>query len=184
MNKILLLFILLGGALNSLAQSNFPTSWLGKYEGMMHIEDLSGVVDSVHVSLDLLPKEEKNSWTYRFTYNSLKWGKIVNDYEMRWHDSLQSPNLFILDEHNGLLLTEQFINNRFYGHYEVEGMHYLTLLKQNDTDLYFEIRCTDPQKGLKTRSVPDAEGSQFDVSTYFHFMIQYVDLHPIKISGK
>lgn len=175
---VILVFLSLG--FQGSAQSNFPVSWQGQYAGKMQIENLSGIVDSVEVLFDLLPNKEKNHWTYRMTYNSNKWGKMVKEYEMRWHDSLQSPNLFILDEHNGLLLTEQFINNSFYSHYEVEGQHYLTLLKKEGSGLYFEIRCTDPKAGLKTNSIPNANEGSFTVSTYFHFSVQYVHLKPVK----
>ena len=181
MNKIALFVFYFAFYFDVCGQHNFPTPWLGSYEGIMQIENLSGVVDSVYTRLDFLAKEEKNHWTYRFTFKSEKWGEIINDYEMYWHDSLQSPNNFILDEHNGLFLNEQFVNKRFYGHYEVEDIHYTTLLQRLGEKLYFEIRCTDPKKGIKSNSIPDPQGAVFNVSTYYQFMLQHVLLSRIKI---
>ena len=177
--KIFLLFFLLAAGQLS-AQSNFPVSWLGSYEGDMYLEYLDGIKDTVPVTFDLLETAEKNRWTYRMTYNSTKWGTMVKDYEIFWNDSLKSPNLFLLDEKDGILIQEVFMNKRFYSHFEVEGGHFVTLLERQGKNLYFEIRCTNPKMGLVSRSEKDAEGNPYQVSNYFQYTIQYVVLKPKK----
>lgn len=165
---------------SSFAQSNFPTSWLGVYEGNLYMENLNGISDTVPTTFELLETSVKNRWTYRMTYNSKKWGKMVKDYEIFWNDSLKSPNLFLLDEKDGISIQEVFMNNRFYSHFEVEGGHFISLLERKGKDLYFEIRCTDPKKGLVSNSKPDEEGKSYQVSNYFQYTVQYVLLKPKK----
>jgi hypothetical protein len=160
----------------SFSQSNFPSSWLGSYEGEMYMEYLDGIKDTVPVVFDFLETDKKNEWTYRMTYNSKKWGKMVKDYALIWNDSLKSPNLFLLDEKDGIFIQEIFMNNRFYSHFEVEGGHFITLLEQKGEDLYFEIRCTDSKNALVSNSTKNAEGNSFRVSNYFQYSVQYVNL--------
>lgn len=177
-NLVLILFI---SALSLFsAQSNFPVSWLGKYEGNLYMEYLSGVKDTIPTTFEFLETDVKNRWTYRMTYNSKKWGKMVKDYELVWNDSLKSPNVFLMDEKDGILIQEVFMNNRFYSHFEVEGGHFLTLLERKGKDLYFEIRCTDPKQGFTSTSKADAEGNSYKVSNYFNYTVQYVLFKPVK----
>lgn len=155
------------------SQSNFPTTWLGTYHGDMYMEYLDGIKDTVPTTFELVETKTPNRWTYRITYDSKKWGKMVKDYEIFWHDSLKSPNLFLLDEKDGILIQEIFMNQRFYSHFEVEGNHFITLLEQKGEDLYFEIRCSDPKKGLVSSSRKDEDGNTYQVSNYFLYTVQY-----------
>lgn len=166
------------------AQSNFPVSWLGNYEGDMYLEYLDGIKDTVPVTFDLLETGQKNRWAYKMTYNSTKWGTMVKDYEIFWNDSLKSPNIFLLDEKDGILIQEVFMNNRFYSHFEVEGGHFISLLERQGKNLNFEIRCTDPKLGIVSQSSTDAEGNSYRVSNYFQYTIQYVVLKPKKKGKK
>lgn len=165
----------------SFSQSNFPKKWLGIYKGNMFMENLYGVYDTVATTFELLETKVPNRWTYRMSYNSKKWGEMVKDYELFWNDSLKSPNLFLLDEKDGIFIQEQFVNNRFYSHFEVENRHFISLLEQKGKDLYFEIRCTDPKLGLIKDSQKDEEGNFYQVSNYFQYTIQYVTLKRKKI---
>jgi hypothetical protein len=163
-------------------QSNFPYSWLGTYEGTMYIEDLTGIKDTITVDFDLLPKKQKNQWIYRMTYHSKKWGKMIKDYELFWNDSLKSPNLFILDEKDGIQIQELFMNGKFYSHFEVDGGHFTSVLeRRGKKNLYFEIRCTERKNGLTTTSKPDPNGGKYTVNNYFLYNLQYVELKPRKV---
>lgn len=182
--KIIVTFFFLTVGNLFFSQSNFPLSWLGTYQGDMYMEYLDGIKDTVPTTFELLETEIPNRWTYRMTYDSKKWGKMVKDYEIFWNDSLKSPNLFLLDEKDGILIQEVFMNNRFYSHFEVEGGHFISLLEKKGKDLYFEIRCTDSKKGLVSNSEKDAEGNSYQVSNYFQYTIQYVTLKKIKVKKK
>ncbi len=178
------LFILLFICGQATAQSDFPLSWLGSYEGNMYLEYLDGIKDTVPVTFDLLETGQKNRWTYKMTYNSPKWGTMVKDYEIFWHDSLQSPKVFLLDEKDGILIQEVFMNQRLYSHFEVEGGHFISLLERQGKNLYFEIRCTNPSMGMVSQSEKDTEGNSYQVSNYFQYTIQYVLLRPKKKAKK
>ena len=178
--QLVTLFLLLFSLGN--AQSNFPYSWLGTYEGNMYIEDLSGIKDTVAIQFDLLPVKLKNHWIYRMTYNSKKWGKSLKDYELFWDDSLISPNVFLLNEKDGIYLQEFFLNGKFYSHFEVDGNHFTsTLERKGKKNLYFEIRCNERKKGLSYISKTDPSGGSYTVNNYFLYNLQYVELTPRKV---
>lgn len=158
------------------AQSNFPVSWIGSYEGDMYMEFPDGIKDTVPVTFDLLKTKTANRWTYRVSYFSKKWGTMVKDYELFWNDSLKNPNHFILDEKDGILIDEMFMNNRFYAAFETEGNVFVSLLKQTDTGLYMEILCTSPKKGLKSASAPDKDGTSYKVNSHYTYTVQYANL--------
>ncbi|TNE54508.1 MAG: hypothetical protein EP338_06740 [Bacteroidetes bacterium] len=175
--KITGLFIIIQliGSPTLRAQSNFPSSWIGSYEGTMYLENPGGILDSLDLSFDLL-ENGKNRWTYRMTFDSPKWGKQVKDYELVWNDSLKSPSIFLMDEKNGLLLREYFMNHQFYSHYQVEGKHFMSSLQRRGNDLYFEIRCTDPKMAYSSISDADDQGKRFEVQNFHLFMLQYATL--------
>lgn len=182
--KTLFTFLIVLLGLHLQAQSNFPVSWLGSYEGDMYLEYLDGIKDTVPVTFDLLETSEKNRWTFRMSYDSRKWGKMVKDYEIFWHDSLNSPNLFLLDEKDGIMIQEVFMNNRLCSHFEVQGGHFISLLERQGKNLYYEIRCTDPKRGIVSHSEQDEEGNSYQVSNYFQYTVQYVLLKPKKKGKK
>lgn len=176
MKQIVLLAFILSGSFAVRAQSGFPVKWLGSYAGELYIEFPDGIRDTMPVTLDLLPTPTANRWTYRVSYFSKKWGNIVKDYELFWNDSLKSPNHFMLDEKDGILIDEMFMNNRFYATFEAEGNIFASLLEKTKTGLYMEIRCTDPKRGAHTTSAPDAQGKSYTVSSNYTYTVQYAHL--------
>lgn len=184
MKKKILVFLYILTFTQVNTQSNFPKSWLGTYQGDMYMEFLDGIKDTVPTTFELLETETPNRWKYRMTYDSKKWGKMVKDYEIFWNDTLKSPNIFLLDEKDGILIQEVFMNNRFYSHFEVEGGHFISLLEKKGNDLYFEIRCTNPKQGLISKSEIDEEGNSYQVSNFFQYTVQYVTFKKIKVKKK
>lgn len=183
MKKILILLFAVFCISKLKTQSNFPYSWLGTYEGNMFIEDIDGIKDTIPVEFDFIPAKLKNHWIYRMTYKSNKWGRIIKDYELFWDDSLKSPNLFILDEKDGIYIQELFMNGKFYSQFEVDGGHFTSVLeRRGKKNLYFEIRCTDVKKGISTTSKADPSGNSYIVNNYFLYNLQYVELKPRKIN--
>jgi hypothetical protein len=158
------------------SQSNFPNEWLGSYEGIMYIEYPSER-DSTKIEFELLETDKPNVWKYKVSYINEKWGMIVKDYQLLWNDTLSSKNHFILDEKNGLLIDEIFLNNSFYAHFEVGANHFQSVLQRKNNDLYYEIRCSTPQKGLKTQTTDkDEKGEFYNVHSFVTYTIQYAVL--------
>lgn len=176
MKQIFILISFLTVFCFSRAQSNFPTTWIGSYEGNLLMEFPDGIKDTIPVTFDLLPTAEKNRWTYRVSYFSKKWGNMVKDYELFWNDSLKSPNHFILDEKDGILIDEVFMNNRFMATFETGGDVFVSLLEKTTKGLYMEIRCTSPLKGIASISLPDSEGNSYKVKSNYTYTVQYAYL--------
>lgn len=181
--KNVCLLLLLNLGFQGHAQSNFPTSWLGCYEGEMYLEDINGVNDTIPVQFDLLRTDSLNRWTYRMTYNSRKWGKMVKEYELVWKDSLH-PNCFLLDEKDGIFIQEVFMNNRLYSSFEVEGNQFFSLLERKGKNLYFEIRCAASSKGLVSTSEADPNGEKYVVTNFLQYAVQHVLLKPRKVKSR
>lgn len=175
--KKLFFFLLLLLNISLYAQSNFPVSWIGSYEGDLYIEyPAGGKSDTIPVTFDLLATSAPNRWTYRVSYFSKKYGNIVKDYEIFWNDSLKSPNHFMLDEKDGILIDEVFLNNRFYALFEAGGEVFASLLEKTSSGLYMEIRCTSPKQGIVSQSAPDEKGNSYTVRSNYTYNVQYANL--------
>lgn len=173
--SVICIFTLL--SLQAKAQSNFPERWIGVYTGNLYISNpQEGITDTIPVTFELLETALPNRWTYRFTYQYSNTRNIVKDYELCWHDSLQSPNHFLLDEKDGIYLDQYFLNNRFYGQFQI-GTHVFTSILQPDgKGLYFEIQCADMNGGTFSKSKSDKDGKSDEIQNTYIYSLQYVHL--------
>lgn len=168
-------FVILASRLQ--AQSNFPEQWLGSYTGNLYIANpQEGITDTIPVTFDLLKTNTPNRWIYRFTYHYNNTKDLVKDYELFWEDSLKNPNHFLLDEKDGIYLDHYFLNNQFYGQFQIGKNAFTTLLKTDGKGLYFEIRCADMTAGTFGKSQPDGENRSYEIQNAYLYSLQYVHL--------
>lgn len=121
------------------AQTTFPKNWVGQYEGEMILNSAGRPSSRVSVELDLHEVEKDSVWTYTMKYNSEKFGEMTKDYRIARVIKGDSVH-FVLDELNGIIMELTFMNNCFYGNYEVMGTLYSTTLrKTNDDNIIFEL---------------------------------------------
>lgn len=134
-----LILVLLMSISSLLAQSNFPSEWIGKYEGEMLLNSANRPSSIVKVELDVHEVEKDSSWTYTMQYHSEQFGEMTKDYRIVRVKKGDSVN-YVLDELNGIVMELTYMNNCFYGNYEVMSMIYSTTLRKVDSEtIVFEL---------------------------------------------
>ncbi len=96
----------------------FPEQCIGTWKGMMHIYAYGNLRDSVQVELNVV-KIDDNSWKWRTDYLSEKM-PVTKDYLMRLDP--KSANTFLLDEGDGIVLTNYLTGSKLYSNFETEGI--------------------------------------------------------------
>lgn len=150
--QLLFLFVLLQ---TPLFGQQFPTDFAGNYSGQMIISSTKTDADTVEVNFELREIIPDSCWTYRFTYNSEKYGIIVKDYLLKTKQSGHFQD-FILDEQNGILMDMTWLNYCLYGTYEVQENLYVFTLQAFNEDLLSNLFIA-PTKTPLTTSTNEGE---------------------------
>lgn len=111
------------------AQSSFPDAWTGTYAGTMLMSSTARPADSVTVEFTLAPLVADSVWQHRFVFKSKRYGDVVKDYRLVRPTAGDTIN-YLLDEQNGAVMEETFLNDAFYGIYQVGGSFYATVLRR------------------------------------------------------
>ncbi len=106
--------------------SNFPEDFLGTYKGTLEITAPSGKQE-VPMTFKMQATETLDLFTYTIIYG---------DTEPRLYNLKRTsdPNLFMIDENNGIILQGSYANQTLYSTYEVQG----NLL--NSTEIFYQDR--------------------------------------------
>lgn len=119
------------------AQSNpsFPEQCIGTWKGMMYIYAYGNLRDSVQVELSVA-KIEDNSWKWRTDYISEKM-PVTKNYIMRVDP--KSAHTFLLDEGDGVVLTNYLTGTKLYSNFETEGILLGSSYEFMEGNLVFEV---------------------------------------------
>lgn len=135
MKRLLLIMLLI----SSLGFSqDFPKDWIGNYKGEMVLAFSQRPNDTLDVEFIMQEKEKDSVWSYTMIYHSEKYGDITKDYLIR-SKTIGDRKSFELDEQNGIVMELTFMNNCFYGMYQVMGDIYSSTMKHNGDHLYFDL---------------------------------------------
>jgi hypothetical protein len=178
MRTILLIFIILSSL--AYGQRDNLRDWCGHYEGLLFLEFPDRTKDSLFLSFDFQATDDPLVWRQLFVFKSEKYGEIVKDYLLKWDESYVDGRHYFLDERNGILIDETFLNNAFYAHYEVLKSYYQTILRKTDNGIYFEIVCSRDKGGRFTKSLTDENDKTYEVTSSLVFTIQYAELRKIE----
>ena len=153
----------------------FPDDCLGEYKGTLYIDYLGrGIVDSASVELTFSKTDEANKWNYSNVIDSPKYGKVEKLYTLIQKDSF--PDVYVLDENNGLLIDHARIGRGLYSMFEVSGSLLSYKLECIDEEtIYYEIFSVRTAIA-KESSTPEEAGQVFTVKSYLPFTTQYVTL--------
>lgn len=154
MKQLILFFILLSSY--GFAQE-FPKDWTGSYSGKMILSFEQRQNDTLEVDFIMQEKEEDSLWTYTMIYHSAKYGDITKDYLIRAKNKGDRKN-FELDEQNGIIMELTFMNNCFYGMYQVMGDIYSSTMKHHGDHLYFDLYAV-PVENPRNSKVDEEEQS-------------------------
>lgn len=136
MKSLSLIFAILM-SFSGLSQS-FPSDWMGKYSGDMLIGNINRDTDTISVLFEMNNLIEDSVWTYKMTFNSEQWGTVVKDYKIAV-TKIGDNKRFVLDENNGIVMELTFMDGTFYGMYEVMGVMYISTMKYDEGELYFDL---------------------------------------------
>lgn len=118
------------------AQISFPEMCLGTWKGTMFIYSEGELKDSVASELIIDETEDPKVYTWKTVYHSPD-KDIVKDYKFIIHDSI--PNMYILDEGDGITLKEYRYGNKLFSVFEVQGNLLTSFYEFKDDELIFEI---------------------------------------------
>ena len=114
---------------------SFPEQCTGKWTGTMYIYAYGNLRDSVQVELSVQVIDDQ-SWTWKTDYRSEKM-PVTKDYILR-KDS-KAENTFLLDEGDGVILTNYLTGNKLYSNFETEGIFLTSSYELVDKRLVFEV---------------------------------------------
>lgn len=149
----------------------FPKEALGTYSGTMLINSTTGIKDTVAVEFEFLEQEPDSSWTFKMVFTNSKFGEMTKDYFLKSKSKNDTLN-FLFDEQNGILMEMSFLNNCFYGMYEVEGNYFVSTLRIIDSStLLYDLMISPTTDPLESTYSGE---EQFKVKSYKPTMQQTV----------
>jgi hypothetical protein len=154
MRKLWLIFILatfLSPASHLFAQEAlregppFPFTWIGKWEGDLNIYGPAGLLQSVPMSLTILPLEN-GSYTWNIQYGPDSSG--LRPYLLE--PVAPEQGRYRVNENNGILLNEQLLGDKLYSLFSVEGSLLLSTVEKVGENLVYEIIASGDEPGSTT----------------------------------
>ncbi|GEM_PF-3552847 len=162
-------------SLTSLGQSSFPDNWIGDYDGQMILANMGRPNDTIAVDFTLEEVIKDSVWTHKMHYYSEKWGDIIKDYLIVAKRKENTVDYY-LDEQNGIVMELTYMNDCFYGMYEVMGMIYTTSFRKHGDQLFFELYAASLDKKKLSATEPDENGEVIKVESPKTTLVQSVML--------
>ena len=120
---------------NFINAKSFPEQCIGKWKGTMYIYAYGKLRDSVQVEFNVQALDS-NSWTWKTDYRSEKM-PVTKDYILR--KDAKDGNTFLLDEGDGVMLTNYIVGNKLYSNFETEGILLTSSYEFVGKQLIFEV---------------------------------------------
>lgn len=157
----------------------FPSGWIGNYQGVMQIGSVTGMNDSIPVDFIMKEVELDSIWTYTMQYHSARFGEVSKDYRIVRKKKGDSVN-FLFDELNGILMEMSLLNNCLYGMYDVDGQSYISTMRPTVEGLFIELIIIPRNEPLVTKAASEEETEEeFIAESFKPFMHQSVHLKRI-----
>ena len=113
----------------------FPAAWQGEWIGDLIISNGGGELQRLPMILKISPVND-STYTYTIVYGE-DTAENTRPYFLIERD--QSIGHYKMDEDNGIILDDFFINNKLYSRFEVMGTLLLSTLEKRDDHLIYEI---------------------------------------------
>lgn len=145
----------------------FPFAWQGEWYGDLVISNGSGEIQRLPMILRLFPLSD-SSYTYSIVY-----GEDIPDNTRPYIliESDPSKGRYEIDEGNGIILDDFFINNKLYSRFEVMGSLLLATLEKRDDHLIYEI-ISGPLLPIQTTGDTVVDGEQIPVVNNYGIHVQ------------
>lgn len=159
----------------SFAQSPLD-NWSGECAGSMILGYTTRSNDTIPVTFSMQNAIKDSVWRYTMNYKSARYGDITKDYVIRSKEKGDTVH-YILDELNGLLLDESYMNDCLYGMYDVQGQIYISTLRKTEYGLFFELFGAPTGNPLVTVTDESINDEFIDASSYKPVFHQSVKLY-------
>lgn len=153
MKKFISLIFLIIFSQYLFSQDTYLSQWIGYWEGDLYIYSKGEIKDTVPSILTITKTDNPDVFIWKTVYKAPD-KDIVKDYKMIAQDSI--PNMYILDEGDGIELEVYKFGNKLYSVFEVQGNLLTSLYELKDNKLIFEIISgtkIDETEGLTNYSV-------------------------------
>ena len=143
MRRILILILSLAPILGQ-AQSAFPGSWEGVWEGTLLIYRQNQLVDSVEMNLTIEPTDADSVWIWTTKYETTD-PEVIKDYRL----IIVNPEAgeYVVDEQNGIRLQSTLMGNQLVSMFRVGEMWLYTRYEKEEEELLFEVTYGDLSEG-------------------------------------
>jgi hypothetical protein len=176
--RLKLIFILLI-ALNSKAQTHFLKDYCGKYKGILILDYPSGKLE-IPFQIEIESTKDPLIFTNRTSYFINDSTTDVKDYALKLDTTFKDGKHYILDEKDGILISETAVGNSFFSFYSVLGDYYYVKTSYTKKYIDFELTVFSGTRELKSSSIPDEEGVFYDVSSFEFVTCQHGKLRKVK----
>lgn len=162
--NLIILFFLLSGIPAS--AQDFLDAHTGTYKGTLHLLFPNGKQDSVTFELLLAPTQQPGRWTNTVRYLGEN-GVVgqVKEYELVLDTALNDGAHYILDEKDGILISEVRIGKSLYANYIVDHMAYHVTTTFETSYIDYELSCYDLLHIRNSESEPDEENIRWKVDS-------------------
>lgn len=161
---LLIIVFLLSGKI-ALTQ-DFLDAHVGTYKGTLYLLYPNGKQDSVEFELLIQPAKEPGRWTNTVRYMGEN-GAIgqVKEYELVVDTTVKDGAHYILDEKDGILISEVRIGKSLYANYMVDHIAYHVTTTFETTYIDYELSCYDMLHQRTSESEPDEENIRWKVDS-------------------
>jgi hypothetical protein len=105
------------------------------------------------------------------TYKNLRFGEVIKDYYLIKPDSLPE-NSFLLDEKDGILILQNYMDNCLYSSFSVAGNYINSTMRKEKNTIYFEVFSSMTKERLKTQNKAKKGQTVFIVRSFPPFTTQ------------
>lgn len=163
--QLLLFFLLFAGSI--VHAQDLLDQHTGTYKGTLHLLYPTGHRDSVSFELQIQPTGQPGHWTHTVRYIGES-GTIgqVKDYELVIDSTRNDGMHYILDEKDGILITETRIDQTLYSMYQVDGMSYAVTTSFYPDYIDYALSCYQLQSMRSSESEPDEENVRWKVDSF------------------
>ena len=163
---LLLLFAASNVSATSMSDSiPFPASWSGIWSGTLDIYHAKGKVQSIPMSLEILPIDTSTQGRYTF-------GMVYVSKDEDWRPYELVPvapekGLWQVDEKNSIVMESYLIGPKFLCWFVVQGARILcTYEKRGENEMIFEV-CSGKETAVSSTGKGTHEGEEIpEVLTY------------------
>lgn len=176
--KFTFLFILLF-SIQASAQNHFLKDYCGKYKGVLILDYTGGKLE-IPFQIEIEATSDPMVYNNRTTYFVNDSTTDVKDYALKLDTIFKDNKHYILDEKDGILITETNLGNSFFSFYSVLGDYYYVKTTYTKKYIDFELTVFSGKNERKSSSEPDEEGVVYDVNSYAFVTCQHGKLKRVK----